>query len=349
MADDFSVIHEDVRAVAASELPWESLDGTTVLVTGASGMLPSYAVRTLLQRNDDYRAGITVICLVRNEVKARRMLADVVDRDDVRLLVQDVSQPLGIEGRVDVIIHGASAARPSLHSADPIGTMRANLLGTMNLLELARERASTMVLMSSSEVYGAQPEGVELIGEDSYGGLDILNPRACYSEGKRAAETLCAAYAAQHGITSRIARFGHIYGPGMALDDGRVQAEFTAKVLAGEDIVLNSDGSSQRTYTYVADAISGLFHILLSGDDIVYNVSDVDGLISIRGLAEAFVAVRPELGLQVHTQPSDNAGRYAAVKGLGLDSSRLATLGWAPRVDLPTGLSRTVRSHRHEA
>lgn len=349
MADDFSVIHEDVRAVAASELPWESLDGTTVLVTGASGMLPSYAVRTLLQRNDLYRAGITVICLVRNEVKARRMLADVVDRDDVRLLVQDVSQPLGIEGRVDVIIHGASAARPSLHSADPIGTMRANLLGTMNLLELARERASTMVLMSSSEVYGAQPEGVELIGEDSYGGLDILNPRACYSEGKRAAETLCAAYAAQHGITSRIARFGHIYGPGMALDDGRVQAEFTAKVLAGEDIVLNSDGSSQRTYTYVADAISGLFHILLAGDDIVYNVSDVDGLTSIRGLAEAFVAVRPELGLQVHTQPSDNAGRYAAVKGLGLDSSRLANLGWAPRVDLPTGLSRTVRSHRHEA
>ncbi|MBB5830379.1 NAD-dependent epimerase/dehydratase family protein [Brachybacterium aquaticum] len=332
----------------ARDLPWGDLAGSTVLVTGASGMLPSYAVRTLLGLNDDRDAGITVLGLVRNEEKARRALADVVDRADFRLIVQDVAAPLEVDGPLDLIIHGASAARPSLHSADPIGTMRANLLGTMNLLDLAVRKGSTFSLMSSSEVYGAQGEDVELIEEDSYGGFDILTPRACYPEGKRAAETLCAAYAAQHGIRCRIARFGHIYGPGMALDDGRVQAEFTSKVLAGEDIVLNSDGSSQRTYTYVGDAIAGLYYTVLVAEEMVHNVSDADGLVSIRELAEAFTKVRPELGLQVHTRPSDTTGRYAATKALGLSSARLAALGWSPEVALDEGLARTVESHRGE-
>ncbi|WP_240613235.1 NAD-dependent epimerase/dehydratase family protein [Brachybacterium endophyticum] len=340
---------DDIAEIIGRDLPWEKLTGTTVLVTGASGMLPSYAVRTLLRLNDEHQAGITVLGLVRNEEKAHRALSDVVERTDFRLIVQDVSAPLDLEGPLDLIIHGASAARPSLHSADPIGTMKANLLGTMNLLDLAARTGSTFSLMSSAEVYGSQAADVELIGENSYGGFDILNPRSCYSEGKRAAETLCSAYAAQHGITCRIARFGHIYGPGMALDDGRVQAEFTAKVLAGEDIVLNSDGSAQRTYTYVGDAIAGLFFILLTGEEMVYNISDVDGLTSIRGLAEAFTTVRPELGLQVHTKPSDTGSRYAAAKAQGLDSARLLALGWRPLVDLSSGLARTVRSHADEA
>lgn len=340
-----AVISADIDEIVARDLPWGDLEGATVLVTGASGMLPSYAVRALLRLNDERDAGITVHGLVRNEQKARNVLADVVERDDFHLIVQDVADPLALEGPVDLIIHGASAARPALHSSDPIGTMRANLLGTLNLLDLAVGKGSVFSLMSSSEVYGAQPQGVELITEDSYGGFDILNPRACYSEGKRAAETLCAAYAAQHGITCRIVRFGHIYGPGMALDDGRVQAEFTSKILAGEDIVMNSDGSSQRTYTYVGDAIAGLFYTLLLGEETVHNVSDPGGLVSIRELAEAFTRVRPELGLSVHTRISGDAGRYASVKALGLSSERLAGLGWRPFVDLPTGLTRTVQSH----
>lgn len=340
------VISSDLDEIIGRDLPWGELENATVLVTGASGMLPSYAVRVLLRLNDQRGAGITVHGLVRNEKKARTALADILGRDDFHLIVQDVAEPLTLEGPVDLIIHGASAARPSLHSSDPIGTMRANLLGTFNLLDLAVRKGSVFSLMSSSEVYGAQPEGVELISEDSYGGFDILNPRACYSEGKRAAETLCATYSAQHGITCRIARFGHIYGPGMALDDGRVQAEFTAKVLAGEDIVLNSDGSSQRTYTYVGDAIAGLFYTLLVGEDIVHNVSDAAGLVSIRELAEAFTRVSPELGLSVHTEVSGDTGRYAAVRALGLSSERLTGLGWRPLVDLPTGLARTVESHR---
>jgi nucleoside-diphosphate-sugar epimerase len=196
--------------------------------------------------------------------------------------------------------------------------------------------------MSSAEVYGAQPPGTELIDEQSYGGLDILNPRACYAEGKRAAEAMCAAYQAQFGLVCRIARFGHIYGPGMALDDGRVQADFAANVVAGSDIVLNSDGSAVRTYTYVADAIAGLFYALLRGDQTVYNVADPAGLVSIRRLAELFTQVRPEKGLRLVFTNQSDARSYSQVKGQGLNSERLAALGWQPMVDLPTGLSRMV-------
>lgn len=345
MTDLHPVIAADVDAVLDHDLPWEALHGTTVLVTGASGMLPSYVVHTLLRLNDAREAGLTVLGLVRNEAKARAVLAPYLDRPDFRLVVQDVASPLLLDGPLDVVVHGASAARPSLHSADPVGTMRANVLGTMSLLDLAVAKGARFALMSSAEVYGVQPEGTELIDENSYGGFDILSPRACYSEGKRAAETLCAAYAHQHGVVCRIGRFGHIYGPGMALDDGRVQAEFAAKVLAGDDIVLNSDGTATRTYTYVADAVAGFFYALLAGQDIVYNIADSDGLVSIRQLAEVFAAARPEAGIGVTVKVADTTGLYSAAKAQGLSSARLRGLGWQPRVSLAEGVSRMLASH----
>jgi nucleoside-diphosphate-sugar epimerase len=337
------VIAGDLDEILARELPWEQLYGSRVLVTGASGMLPSYTVYTLLALNDRFNAGITVCGLVRNEEKARAILSGIVDRPDFQLIAQDIALPVEIEGPVDYVFHGASAARPSLHAADPVGTIRANLVGTFNLLDMCVAKQSRgFVFMSSAEVYGAQPPGTELIPETSFGGFDILNPRASYSEGKRAAETICAAYTAQYDLTCRIVRFGHIYGPGMALDDGGVQADFAANVVRGQDIVLNSNGSAVRTYTYVADAIAGMFYALLRGNEMAYNVADPRGFVSIRRLAELFTQVRPENGSRLVFTNEADARAYSAAKAQGLDSARLSALGWAPRVDLPSGLSRMV-------
>jgi len=337
------VIGHDLDEILDRDLPWDRLSGATVLVTGASGMLPSYALYSLLGLNDRHGAGITMHGLVRNEAKARRLLADVLDRPDFHLVVHDVSQPLELPGPLDYVIHGASAARPVLHGAEPVATIKANLLGAINLLDLSvAKRSRGFALMSSAEVYGAQPPGADLIEEQSYGGFDILNPRACYAEGKRAAETICAVYQAQYGIECRIARFGHVYGPGMALDDGRVQADFAANVVAGQDIVLNSDGSAVRTYTYVADAIAGLFYALLRGDQMAYNIADPRGLVSIRRLAELFTQVRPGRGLRLVFTSESDARSYSPAKRQGLSSERLAALGWRPVVSLPAGLDRMV-------
>ena len=340
-----SIISEDISAIISEDLPWGNLRGRTVLVTGASGMIPSYVVYTLLGLNDAMDMGIHVLALVRNEEKARRIFGSVLEREDICLIAQDVTLPLDVDCPVDYIIHGASSARPSEHKAAPTSTIRANLVGTFNLLDLAaKESSAGFVLMSSSEVYGTVGSNIESISETDYGYLDCLNPRSCYSEGKRAAETICASFKAEHGIDCRIVRFAHIYGPGLGLNDGRVQADFAANVYRGENIVMKSDGSSKRAYTYVADAVSGLFYALLKGSDMAYNVADSDNVISIRQLAEAFIASSPEKHLELVIDiPAAQAGLYNPAKFIGLDNSKIKALGWSPKVGIAEGARRMVR------
>ena len=339
-----SIISEDVKNILANDLDWERFRGKTVLITGASGMIPSYILYTFLMMNDMKDLGVKVLALVRNREKAERILRSVLDRDDIDLIVQDVCDPVNYDGPVDYIFHGGSAARPAAHKSSPTSTIKANLLGTFNLLELARDKGSEgFVLMSSSEVYGKTDDDSKAITENDYGALDILDTRSCYSEGKRAAETISSCYNAEFGIKVTAARFAHIYGPGLALDDGRVQADFAANVMRDEDIVMNSDGSSVRAYTYVADAVAGVFFALIKGDEIAYNIADSDGIVSIRELAEAFVGSRPEKGLKVQCRITNDTGRsYSPVKFTGLDSSRLKSLGWEPHVHVKEGCARMI-------
>lgn len=344
-----SIVDGDVARILHSDLPWGDLAGQRILVTGARGMLGSYVWRTLLGLNDRSDAGIEVVALVRDVAQAAPTFGGAADRADLTLVAADVSDldPGAIDGRFDAVVHGASPARPALHASNPIGTLRANLNGTENMLQFAVDRgASTFLTMSSAEVYGAQPAGRTLIAEDDFGGFDILNPRACYSEGKRAAETLCACYHAQHGLGVRLCRFGHIYGPGMALDDGRVQADFAAAAVAGRNIVLNSAGAAVRTYTYVSDAIAGLFTTWLrGGEHLAYNVADRAGLISIRQLAELFAQSRPGVPMQLEFTHPDDSRAYQPSPGQGLDSSRLAALGWRAEVSPAEGVARMVAHH----
>ena len=344
------VISKDLNEIIASQLPWEDLYGSTVLVTGANGMLPSYMAYTLLALNDIQQADIKVIGLVRNKAKAESILKEILPRKDFRLLVQDVCALQDIEGPVDYIIHGASAARPILHKTDPTATIKANLQGTFALLDLAvKKKCKGFLLMSSAEIYGQVRADIGLIGEQDYGVFDILNPRACYSEGKRAAETICAAYKAQFGINCKVARLGHIYGPGLALDDGRVQTDFAADVLAGRDIVLNSNGSAMRTYTYVSDAIAGMYTILLNGEQTAYNVANENGMISIRQLAQQFIAVRPEKNLKLVFSNSADAANYSPAKVQGLCSEALRGLGWSAKVSIAEGVGRMIENYECEA
>ncbi|WP_145997493.1 NAD-dependent epimerase/dehydratase family protein [Brevibacterium sp. 239c] len=341
---DSPVFQEDVRRLVREPLAWETYRDQNILVTGASGMIPMYIVGTLLAANDEYDLGLHVTGMVRNVAKARPRLSAALSRTDFTLVEGDVIEPKEFERTFTTIFHGASPARPSLHKSSPVSTLKANTLGTINLLDrLVSDGGGSFVLLSSSEVYGSV-SGVELIAEDSVGELQHFAPRASYSEGKRIAETALAAYSDEFDIRPLSVRFGHIYGPGMALDDGRVQADFLADVVRGRDITMMSAGAPTRTYTYVSDAVLGLFYAHLRGEESVYNVADPKGNVSIRELAEEFAAARPSLGLKLDFANEADSGSYSPVASLGLASDRIQSLGWAAKTDLSTGVSRAIRS-----
>ena len=163
-------------------------------------------------------------------------------------------------------------------------------------------------------------------------------------EGKKAAETMCVCYKKQYGINAKIARLAHTFGPGMSIYDGRVQADFLKNVVNNEDIVLKSDGSAIRTYTYAGDAALALFYILLDSDDIVYNISSEESTVSIKQLAETLVEAFPERNLNLVfdiPEDADNSGCAPFTLGI-LGSDKLKSIGWKPVYSLEEGLKRTV-------
>ncbi len=340
------IIKEDIERIASSDLPWHHLKGCNILISGASGFLPAYMLETLLYLNEDINLGTKIIGLVRNKAKAFKRFSDYRDRNDLKILVQDVCKPLYLKEKVDFIIHAASLASPKYYGRDPVGILCANSLGTANLLNLAVESNSrNFLFFSSSEVYGQSQQ--ETVKEDSHGYLDPMDLRSCYSESKRMGETMCISWLHQYGVPAKIVRPFHTYGPGMNLEDGRVYADFVNNILNGTDIFLNSDGKAIRSFCYLADATLGFFTVMLKGKiGQAYNIGDDMSTISILELAEMLIRLFPEKRLEIiRSVPARDQGYLESrVSRICPDISKARALGWKPKTCLEEGFKRTVRS-----
>jgi UDP-glucuronate decarboxylase len=220
------------------------------LITGGAGFIGSHLCDALLQRGDQ------VICLDNLFSGSMRNVRPLVNHPNFTFVEGDVREPLAIDADIDRIYNLACPASPRHYQRDPIGTMRTCVVGTMNVLELARQKSARVLQASTSEIYG-DPE-VHPQPESYVGHVNPIGPRACYDEGKRAAETLMFDYHRLHGVEVKVARIFNTYGPRMLENDGRVVSNFIVQALRGEPVTVYGNGTQTRSFCFVDDLVRGL-------------------------------------------------------------------------------------------
>ena len=328
------VFREDLETICAQScIAWEKLRGRTVLVTGATGLIGSQVVSALLYADRKWNLDLTVLALVRSEEKARqKFAAQLAECPHLQLVVGSVEQLPVMEGAVDYIVHGASPTASAYFVQHPVDTIRTATAGTANLLELAREKqVSGFVYLSSMEVYGT-PHDDSPLYETAGTTVDTMTVRSCYPEAKRLCETLCAAYCAQYQLPAVVVRLAQTFGPGVALDDGRVFAELARCARDGRDIVLNTTGESKRCCLYTADAVSAILTLLLSGaPGQAYNAANPATYGSIYEMATMVAEQIANGNIQVKVHLDEQKIKnYPPTFHLNLQTDKLEDLGWKP-------------------
>lgn len=332
---------EDVKKIAALDVDWNSLSGKHFLISGASGMIASLLIDVLMHKN----AGIRITALVRNEEKAKLRFRAYLSNPNFRIVSGDINDGVRIPAEpVDFIIHAASNTHPLAYANDPIGTITTNIIGTNNLLHYAAENGcERFVFLSSVEVYGENRGDTEYFTEDYLGYIDCNTLRAGYPESKRCGEALCQAYIREKNMDVVIPRLARSYGPTMLKTDTKAISQFIANGVRGEDIVLKSEGTQFYSYTYAADAVSGILYCLLCGESGgAYNIADPSSDITLRDLAGIIADISGKQVVFQLPNAAEAAGFSKATRAV-MDGGKIKALGWKPFYDMRSGLERTIR------
>lgn len=319
---------QDIKAIATLDYSWEKLYGKTLFVSGGTGFIGSFLINVIRYRNEHFGDNIRVV------VCSRSKSGSV---GEVEYIAHNICEPINIDKDIDFVIHLASNTHPKQYGADPVGTITANVFGTYNLLNLAKEHNARFLLASSVEIYG-DGNGTPM-AEEYCGYIDCNTARAGYNEAKRVSESLCQSFKQQYGVDCVIARFARVFGADKK-DDSKALAQFMKKAVAGEDIVLKSSGTQRFSYCYVADAVSGLLKILLDGENgEAYNVSGNDDGMTIGDIAKyiAELAGRRVI-FDIKKDSAASKAQYAL-----LDISRIKSLGWLPIYNINEGIFRTYK------
>lgn len=343
------VIKEDLLRIASTSLPWHELRDKIILVTGGGGFLAAYLIKSILAANLLYDLNCRVVCVVRRKASVDKRLASCINLPEFSIIEHDISLPLPANlPRVDIIIHAASQASPKYYGTDPVGTLSANTMGTLYLLQHAvTSKAQRFLFFSSGEVYGIPLNSDQLVSESDYGSLDPMNVRSCYAESKRMGETMCVSWAHQYGLHTSVVRPFHTYGPGMALDDGRVFADFVSNVVALKNIFVKSDGMAKRPFCYIADAIIAFLTVLFRGGKAeAYNVGNPKAETTIRDLATTLTSLFPERHLKTQFEVPIASSSYlkSPIMRSCPSINKINGLSWQPTTSIEDGFRRTILS-----
>lgn len=333
----------DLDTAISNCVGMERFDGSTILLTGATGTIGSFLADMLLRYSATRNAGIRVILAGRDPKKLERLYAEM-SGGTARYVYYDVEEPVQLPASVDYILHAAGNAHPKAFNADPVGTLVGSVLGTYRLLEYGRYcGARRFLYVSSGEVYGRGDEGMAEFEETYAGYVDALSSRSCYPTGKRAAENLCAAYTGQFGTQTVIVRPCHTYGPRFTASDSRAHVQFIRNVINDEDIVLKSAGTQMRSYIYVADCASAMLTALSRGQSgEAYNIANAEARITIAGFAQTLAEVSGKRVVFALPDEEDMANR-TPIPNQVLSSRKIEALGWRGSYTVKRGIEHTLR------
>jgi nucleoside-diphosphate-sugar epimerase len=337
LLEDFHFLREGLET--------SRLKGSRWLITGATGFVPAYLVKFLCWLDERDSLGIQLELWVRSIERARDRFPWVeVSGRNVRLKVPDWSDPSGwLVPPAEYLIHASSPATPAACLSDPDGVRMCNVEATRALVDTADTKAlRSLLFFSSSEVYGETGENA-FPDEASLGDLDPQAQRSNYPLSKREGEAICREAGKDRGLPVRMARIFHTYGPGMDIErDGRVFADLVGNAVHGEHIVLKSDGSGKRAFSYLGDTTAALVMILLDGGKgEAYNVGNPDAILSVSELADLIIGLVPEKNL--FKRVLGDASVQSASAGVFPNITKLRKLGWQPRVSPQDGFTRTLR------
>ncbi len=303
-----------------------------VLITGGAGFIGSHLCDVYVKR------GLDVLCLDNFFTGSKDNIRHLLKEDNFELIRHDVVEPILLEA--DFIFHLACPASPIHYQHNPVKTIKTNVMGTINMLGLAKRVGARILLSSTSEVYGDPEEHPQK--ETYWGHVNPIGIRSCYDEGKRVAETLMMDYKRQNNVDIRIARIFNTFGPRMAFNDGRVVSNFIVQALNGEDITIYGDGSQTRSFCYVADLVRGLI-ALMETEDITgpVNLGNSDER-TIKELADMIIQITESQSKIIHNElPQDDPTRRKPDITLANEK-----LSWQPEVRVEDGLEKTVEGFK---
>ena len=321
----------------------EQLRAKKIFVTGSTGFLGRSLLSTLAELDNKWNLHLNLFTQIRDSLQEGLILSIA---PKAKIIVWDLIGPPPIVEKMDYIFHLASPTNPNEFMQNPSDVIITNVLSMKNILELRSSKDPTTVFFASTrEVYGKNISRKSRLSENELGPIDHTSTRSAYALGKIAAESMLSNSSELFGVIPKIIRFGHVYGTGMTLSDGRIFNDLMGSALSKEKLVIRSDGTQLINPTHIRDAVSGILIVTFKSSEIIFNCSSSEDPISIKALAEMILKQSPiPLDLEVMNEPTDP--RKYLIHNVGfLDSGKLRLLGWESKIKLEQGIHLTLTNH----
>ena len=343
MFETSELYQEDIDNILNSELSWQKLQGKSLLLTGASGLIGTLLVDTLMKWNKQVENGVTIYAVGRSHTRINERFLEHLGSPYFKFISWDVNELSCIDFHVDYVIHAASNTHPKAYATDPVGSIMTNLLGLRNVLDFARNtNAERVMFLSSVEIYGKAYHENDVFTEDYCGYIDCNTLRAGYPEGKRAGEALCQAYIEKYDMDIVIPRLSRVFGPTMQDSDSKAMAQFIRNAVNEEPIVLKSEGYQRFSYCYVADAVRALLTVLLQGKcGEAYNIAQIDKVLSLREIAEVLGKLGGK-GVIIDLPDSVECKGFSTAINAIMSTKKIKKLSWNVSMPMELALQKTV-------